>query len=232
MSASRAWRGCRTGTCTTCAPRAPTAAGVACSPRPGPESWPSPSDASPAPTGSPDSCASIPSTRATATQRKGSTTSTPLTRSPSTSTSAVCQPSPSASSSRCSKPFTYPSADHIEHRQYYLRRPGLGIRRPRRDGQREYRACPPVTPALHIGAPAPPVHLASVPQHASHSHPSESLGTRPCPTQTGHRCCRIAFPISFVGLCCALRYGLFSAPKAPVRFARSSVPAAIPPSRP
>ena len=77
MRASRAWRGCRTGTRTTCAPRAPTAAGAACSPRPEPGSWPSARGASPAPTGSLDSCAQTPSIRATATQSWGCTTSTP-----------------------------------------------------------------------------------------------------------------------------------------------------------
>ena len=53
MSASRAWRGCRTGTCTTCAPRAPTAAGAVCSPRPEPGSWPSASGGKPRPDGQP-----------------------------------------------------------------------------------------------------------------------------------------------------------------------------------
>ena len=52
-------------------PRAPTAAGAACLPRPGPGSWPSASGASPAPTGNLDSCAWTPSTRATATGVKG-----------------------------------------------------------------------------------------------------------------------------------------------------------------
>ena len=67
MSASCVWRECRTDTCTTCASRAPTGAGAPCSPRPEPEPWPLASDASPAPTGSPGSCAWIPSTRATST---------------------------------------------------------------------------------------------------------------------------------------------------------------------